>query len=125
MEKEYENIDKLITEALSEEEAQYFRELEEQSLDKQVFGIYRGKMGWFNLLMTIITIPIFVLTVYAGYKFFTLEESLTMIRWGGIFFMGMMMVSLLKLFSWNQMDKNALIREIKRLEYQIALLGKK
>ena len=34
------NIDNLITEALSEEEAQYFKELEEQSLDKQVFGIY-------------------------------------------------------------------------------------
>jgi hypothetical protein len=125
MKNEFENVDKLITEALSQEEAQYFKELEEQTIDKQVFGIYKGKMGLFNLMMTIITFPIFGFTVYAGYKFFTIEESLLVVRWGGVFFMGMMMVSILKLFSWNQMDKNAIIREMKRLEYQIALLSKK
>lgn len=125
MKKEFENIDNLITEALSHEEAKYFKELEEQSLDKQVFGIYKGKLGWINLLMTIITFPIFGFTVYAGYKFFTIEESILMLRWGGVFFMGMIMVSILKIFSWNQMDKNAIIREIKRLEFQIALLSKK
>ncbi|WP_339609081.1 DUF6768 family protein [uncultured Roseivirga sp.] len=32
---------------------------------------------------------------------------------------------LFKIWSWNQMDKNSLLREIKRLEFQVSLLGKK
>jgi cell division protein FtsL len=27
-----------------------------------------------------------------------------------------------KLWGWNQMDKNAVLREVKRLEYQVSLL---
>ena len=48
-----------------------------------------------------------------------------MIKWGlgGIVFL--IGVSMLKLFAWMQMDKNALLREIKRLEIQVSSLSQK
>ncbi len=49
MNNEYQEIDKLITEALTSDEAKYFKELEEQSLPQQVFGLYKGKMKWITL----------------------------------------------------------------------------
>jgi hypothetical protein len=125
MKNEYQEVDKLITEALNEEEARYYKELEEQSLPDQLFSLYRGKIGWLTLIMSIVMVPVFGLTVYAGYHFFTGTDTTEMLKWGAIMFLGMMVVSFLKLFSWNQMDKNSIIRELKRLEYQVSILSKK
>ena len=124
MNNEYQEIDKLITEALTSEEAKYYKELEEQSLHEQVFGIYKGKLGWITILTSIIMVPIFILCVYAGIKFFSGTDAVSMMRWGSIMFLTLIAVGFLKLFSWNQMDKNAIIRELKRLEFQVSLLSK-
>ena len=125
MKNEYQEIDKLITEALTKEEAKYFKELEEQPIHQQVFGLYKGKMKWVTLYATLIMLPLFGLAVYAGYKFFTIDDTVIMIRWGAIMFLAWMATGFIKLFNWNQMDKNALIREMKRLEFQLSLLSKK
>jgi hypothetical protein len=42
--------------------------------------------------------------------------------WGGGFFLGIFMVTALKVWAWMQMDRNAIIREIKRLEVQLTAL---
>jgi len=124
MKNEYQEIDKLITQALTKEESEYFNELEEQSLPQQVFGLYRGKMGWLNLLMSIVMVPLFALAVYAGIKFFNGDEAVEMLKYGAVMFLGLIATGFLKLFSWNQMDKNAILREMKRLEFQISLMAK-
>jgi hypothetical protein len=36
--------------------------------------------------------------------------------------LGFITIVLMKIWSWNQLDKNAILREMKRLEYQVALL---
>jgi hypothetical protein len=48
-----------------------------------------------------------------------------MIKWGigGIVFL--LGVSMLKVFAWMQMDKNALLREMKRLELIVSSLSAK
>ena len=125
MKDDYNEIDKLITEALTTEEARYFKELEEQSLPQQVFGLYKGKMKWVTLYATLVMLPLFGLAVYAGYKFFTIDDTVVMMRWGAVMFLAWMATGFIKLFNWNQMDKNALIREMKRLEFQLSLLSKK
>ena len=124
MKNEYQEIDHLITEALTAEEAKYYKELEEQSLPQQMFGLYKGKMRWITLYMTIIMLPLFGLAVYAGVKFYNGIEIMEMMKWGSIMFLGLIATGFLKLFSWNQMDKNAILREMKRLEFQISLLSK-
>ena len=48
-----------------------------------------------------------------------------LLKWAGgtlIFLIG---VSMLKIFAWMQMDKKALMRELKRLEIQISSLSSK
>ena len=36
----------------------------------------------------------------------------------------MFMITALKIWAWMQMDKNAIMREIKRLEFQVSVLVK-
>tara|TARA_R110000868_G_scaffold358814_5_gene620580 strand:- start:2282 stop:2437 length:156 start_codon:yes stop_codon:yes gene_type:complete len=42
-----------------------------------------------------------------------------MLKWGIGSLMFLLGLSMLKLFAWLQMDKNALLRELKRLELQL------
>lgn len=123
--KKHEEIDVLIREALSAEEAKFYDELEEQNLPQMVGGLFRGKMKWFTVMTFIITPVLFAFAVYCGFQFYQADNARVMMLWGtGAFFL-LTGVSYLKLFNWMQMDKNAIMREIKRMELQLAALNKK
>jgi hypothetical protein len=118
-----EDIDKLIKDTLTEEEAKFYDELEEQNVFEMVIGLFRGKNKWIMLLMNIMTLIFFAFFIYCTIQFFNTELTNEMITWGigGLVFL--LGVCMLKIFAWMQMDKNALIREIKRLEVQISSLS--
>ncbi|RZV54864.1 MAG: hypothetical protein EX254_11345, partial [Flavobacteriaceae bacterium] len=80
---------------------------------------------WIIILMNIMTLVFFGLAVYCTVQFFDTEVTNDLIKWGigGIVFL--LAVSMMKIFAWMQMDKNALIREIKRLELQVSSLAGK
>ncbi|MBT8259191.1 MAG: hypothetical protein KJO49_12005 [Bacteroidia bacterium] len=120
-----ENIDELIREALSEEEAKFYDELDEQNLFQMVGGLFRGKLKWIMVLMNIVMVVVFIVFIYCAVEFFKAEDTEMLIKWavGGI--LCLMSVTLLKLFAWMQMNKNVLLREIKRLELQLSSLAHK
>ncbi len=120
MKKEKEKIDELIREVLSEDEAAFYDSLEEKDLIGRFELVYRGKYGWLYLLITAIQLIIFILTVYCVVQFFSVQTSEELIKWGAGGFLGLMAVSLLKLFIWMQMDKNDILLELKKLELQLA-----
>jgi uncharacterized protein DUF6768 len=125
MKEERENIDDLIKQALSEEESEILERLGEQSLFEQLMANFQGRMKWIALYSVFMMLVIFALSVYCFIEFLRAEEIRNMILWGAGMGMGMMAVGLLKTWHWMQMDKNTLIREIKRLELHIAALHKK
>lgn len=120
-----EEIDELIKKALTKEEAAFYSGLEEQSVLDMVLGIYQGKMKWFAILTTIIQLIVFGLSIYCLIQFLETDEVAQMIRWGAGMFVGLMTMSMLKLFHWNQMDKNAIMRELKKVEFQVGILASK
>jgi len=120
-----EDIDKLIKETLSEEEAKFYDELDEQNVFEMLAGLFKGKNKWIMYLMNFMNLVFFGLFVYCVIQFFDTENTNEMIKWGigGLVFL--FGVSMLKVFAWMQMDKNALLREIKRLEIQVSSLSGK
>ena len=120
-----EDIDKLIKNALTEEEAKFYDELDEQNLFGMIGGVFSGKLKWLLILMNIVTVFAFIGLIYCIAQFVNTDVTNELIKWGilGMFFM--LMMSMIKLFVWLQMDKNALLREIKRLELQLAALSSK
>lgn len=120
-----EEIDRLIKETLTEEEAKFYQELDEQNVLQMVGGLFRGKNKWIMVLMNFMTLVFFGLFIYCIVQFFEASNTKEMIQWATgslIFLLG---VSMLKIFAWMQMDKNALLREIKRLELQVSSLSGK
>ena len=117
------NIDQLIREALSEDESIAYEELGEQSVIAMALGIFTGRNRYMMILMAISTMIIFGIGVYSGIKAYNVIETNELIRWTAVFFFSMMGVMALKTWSWMEMEKNATLRELKRVELQIANLA--
>ncbi len=120
-----EEIDELIKDTLTQEEAKFYDELEEQNVFEMILGIFKGKNAWIIILMNIITLIAFGFFVYCAIQFFNTEETNELIKWSVLGIFCMLMVSMLKLFAWLQMDKNAILREMKRLELQVSSIASK
>ena len=120
-----EEIDKLIKETLTAEEAKFYDELEEQGVLGKIGSLFKGKMSWLLILMNIVHLAIFGVLIYCVVQFLNTEETSELIKWGIIGITCMMFMSMIKLFGWMQMDKNALMRELKRLELQISSISHK
>ncbi|GAA3518180.1 hypothetical protein GCM10022393_35370 [Aquimarina addita] len=123
MKNDIEDIDALIKETLTEEEAKFYDDLEEQNLLEMFGGLFKTKQAWLMIIMNIVNIIGLVFLIYCTIQFLNTDTTNELIKWlaaGGICLTFMIMI---KLFSWMQMDKNALLREIKRLELQVSSLA--
>jgi Family of unknown function (DUF6768) len=125
MKAEKEEIDNLIKETLTKEEAKFYEQLEEQNLIGKLGEVYRGKLGWLTVIMNVVQLIFFVLFVFCVIRFLNTDETNALIKWTSAGFGCMLILTMLKLFVWMQMDKNDTLREIKRLELQIAALSNK
>ncbi|MGB5480571.1 MAG: DUF6768 family protein [Eudoraea sp.] len=124
MNKKTEKIDELIKETLSKEEAAFYDELEEQNLMGKIGEVYKGKLGWLAAIMNVVHLLMFMAFVYCIVQFFNTENTNELIKWASAGFLSMIAMGMLKLFVWMQMDKNDILRELKRLELQIATLAR-
>ena len=116
-------IDAIIREAMNtEEDRRWFDELDEQSLREMVLDSFKGKSRW--LVYTVyFSLTVFtVLFVLSAIRFFAVESEREMITWGlsAIFFS--IAIAMLKIWYWIELNKNAVTREIKRFELQLARL---
>ncbi|NND64181.1 MAG: hypothetical protein HKN48_13410 [Flavobacteriaceae bacterium] len=125
MENNMKKIDELIKESLSQEEAEFYSKLDEQNAFEMMGGLYRGKNKWLLILMNVVMFIAMAILVYSVIQFLNAETSKGLIQWASLGFVCFGMVGMLKIFAWLQMDKNALIRELKRLELQISSLATK
>ncbi len=117
------NIDELIHEALSREEAELYDQLGEQSFREMFTASFRGRNRWLTILGMVYGLIFFILAIYCAVRFFGAEELKDLLFWLGGFFFCMMSNAALKLWHWMQLNKNAVTREIKRLELQVAHLA--
>ncbi len=120
-----EEIDQIIKDTLTQEEAKFYDELEEQNLLNQLGSLFKTKMGWLIVVMNIVNLVVFALSIYCVVQFLNTEHTNELIKWGAGFFTCWTTMAMIKLFVWMQMDKNTLLREMKRLELQIAALSGK
>jgi len=121
-----EEIDKLITESLNKDEAEFYRSLDgDQGLFQMIRGMYKGKLAWITGVMTFVHTIITVIAFYTGYLLFTIDNIADMIQYGSIMFIALIFASMIKLWTWMQMNRNSILQEIRRLEFQVAALMEK
>ena len=125
MRKEFEEVDQLIKEALTAEEAKFYDNLDEQNVFEMLGGVFDGKNKWIIIVMNLVMLIVLGLLIYCLVQFFNTEITNELIKWSVVGMTCLLTISMLKLFVWMQMDKNSLIRELKRLELQVSTLSAK
>ena len=117
------DIDAKIRASLQEEDAELLGKLTaDLSLRDQVAASFRSRTSWLMTIMMIIMVPVFLVGVWSGWEFLHAEDTRDIARWAVAFWLTMMAVALLKIFYWMELSKNAVVREVKRLELQVAAL---
>ena len=117
-------LDDDIRKVLANGEASYDLDREE-GLMGQMAGIFRGKLRWMAIFAVVESIVFLVLIVLAAVEFFQTDETKWHIFYAtGILLLAMMLL-LVKLWSWGQMNRYCIQREIKRLELRILELGER
>jgi hypothetical protein len=118
------DIDKSIRAALAAEDRELFEEYgSEPSLFEMIADTFRGRHRWLKIGMTFNILAFTVIAVLVAIQFFHTDTTRGMILWATLFLFCCLGTMMMKLWWWQQMDKNAVTREIKRLELQIARLA--
>lgn len=114
------DLDRKIEEALSAEDRDFLDSFGEQGLFGQWFSVYNGKLRWIAVYATVVIFALFGGAVYCGWHFLSADAPLEATRWGAGAVILMVMVGFLKMWFWMRMETNRILREVKRVELQIA-----
>jgi hypothetical protein len=118
------DVDRMIAEALDQDERAIFDRIgEEPGLFGSVFGLFSGRLGWVNAVQVAAQFLLFLAGVYAAWHFFEADDVASQLRWGLPSAVLLIVGAILKQAMWPVIQANRLMREIKRLELQVALLG--
>ena len=119
------DIDLKIREALSAEDAEFSKELEgELSMFQMLSDTFRGRHRWLVIMVFVVTTAYMGLAIFSAFRFFAVEGVRDMLLWGGLFGFSLLAVTACKIWYWMELNKNAITREVKRVELQIAQLAK-
>ena len=115
------DLDRMIDEALDEEERELLRRIgEEPGHVEQMLGAFSGRLGWISVVLMVSQSVAFVAGVWAAWNFFAADEVLAALRWGLSAAVLLLMSLTLKMGVWPTVQTNRVLRELKRLELQIA-----
>lgn len=117
------NIDDAIRNALSKEDADFLARFESESPIREVFGTFKGSWGLMNVFAAIVTFAMFGVFLYCLSQMFATAEMRAVLLWSVGAVVSMLAVAMLKLYFWMEMNKNVVLREVKRLELQVARLA--
>jgi hypothetical protein len=118
------NLDEAIRQSLSAEDAALLDRLgADQALHQLVLGTFEGRLRWFNVAGWVAGLVLFAVGCVLAWRFVQAEEVGDMLRWGAASALAFAGLALIKVWFWLELQKNAIVREVKRLEVQVASLA--
>jgi hypothetical protein len=121
------DLDRMIETTLNEEDRAFLARLErEPGYFSQVGGLLAGAMGWVNLLLMVVQAAMFFGGAWCAWNFFQETDLLLSLRWGLSAAVLIVVAAVLKVSTlWPSLQANRVLREVKRLELQIARMVRK
>jgi len=116
-------IDDAIRQALSPDDLRAYEELSRaQGPLQATITAFRTQHRAFSIAGILAGTLCLALAAYAVWRASEASEVKAMLGWAGVAALGFFFMGLLKVWFWMEMQKNSVVREIKRLELQVASL---
>lgn len=120
------DIDRRIREALAAEDAELLEHYGgEPSIQEMIVETFHGRWRWLVLLTFVVGTAAAVMLMICAYQFFHAETARAMIGWSTGFVWCALFIVMVKVWYSLELNRNAVTREIKRLELQIAQLSRR
>ena len=117
------DIDDTIRRALSPDDLRAYEELSRAESPLQAtIAAFRTQHAAISVAGFLVGTACLVLGAYAVWRAAEATEIKPMLGWAGVAAFGFFFMGLLKLWFWMEMQKNSVVREVKRLELQVASL---
>ncbi len=117
--------DEIRSALISEDDSDEIKNMmEEQSFMEQTTGLFKGKMAWTAYVTYFNMIVMFALGVWAIFQLWEAETPRQIAIYALVVNFAFLVVLMNKLWLWMQLNKNAAVREILRLELRILEIQK-
>ena len=114
-------FDDAIKDALSKEEAAFLAGLEQEpGAIQQMVGVFQGPLSRFYVLFLIFAVATGIFGVYAGWRFAISTDLRPLFHWGALTGFCLVVLAVVRVLFFMQMNTNRVLREMKRLELQVA-----
>jgi hypothetical protein len=118
-----ESIDERIQKALSSDDQAFLaRMAADGSLYRDIAATFVGHTRWLNALAIVLALALLAVGVVCGWQFAIQTDFRSMQLWGAGTILSFLSLGLIKLWFWMELQKVAIVREIKRVELQVASL---
>jgi len=115
------DIDRMIEEALGDEEAELLRRIgDNPNFFERALGMFGAGVGWFVALMMVIQTLAFLAGAWAAWNFFDASDPVTQLRWGLPAAVLLIMSLMIKMGVAPAIHANRIMCELKRIELQLA-----
>lgn len=114
--------DDLIQRALAAEDRELLARHIEPGYFSQAIGLFRGSLGWVAMASYLTAVLAFVGFGVAVWQCWVATEPLVAVRWGVVAVVLFQLSAMSKTFLGSHLEANRLLREIKRVELQLALV---
>jgi hypothetical protein len=118
-------VDHAVHKPLAAEDDDLLGNLREPGIAARVVTAMRQEPRWVTVYLMLTSLALTAAAIWFAVCFFRATEVREMIAWATGFLAALLMVAMLKLWFWMQMEKYVLLREIKRLDARIARLGER
>jgi len=119
-------LDKMINETLDDEDRQILEKIgREETLPEAVIGLFRGKLGWVNSGILVLHLAFAFSGAYAAWVFFHMTDVLDALRWGLPAAVLLLAALITRLALVPGLQTNRIMRTLKHLEMQVALIAAK
>jgi hypothetical protein len=116
-------IDDAIRHALSPADVQAYEALSrELSPVGEAIGMFRTARGGYIWAVTVAAVAFVAIGGFAAWRLLSATDIREMLGWSLLIVFIMLALALVKLWFWLEMQRNVVVREVKRLELQIASL---
>mgnify|MGYP006919391830 FL=1 len=117
------NIDEQIRKALTEEDQKMLAEIDSEAGLFELIGMtFKGKQAWITSYIYFAGLAVSAAAVYFVIQYLGTGDIKSSLNWALLIITCLLTIVILKIFSWQQMQKLELLREIKRLEMRIMLV---
>lgn len=118
------DLDESIRKALAEEDVEFLRKLEEEPQYPQMWrSVFKGPMGPPNIVLMIFVVPTVAIALWTTVRFLNADDVREMFRWFAGASLTFAALLFFRFWFGLSIQFNRVIRAIKQLELQVAMLA--